>query len=145
MVCDNWRQHSTPQKYTARLRELLELTHIVDYLVSCSSDESRRGARGGGGVNGGVSWAGLWRSLVVYVSKEKEAISKLEEKGSGSSLSVSNRETKKKVSMYCQCLQAAVTDVHIAATQDVAETIRTFCKAGNKSTHVHFLGVVCCV
>ena len=99
MVRINW-DNTLFQKLASRLCELLESAHTLDYLVSCSSDESRRSrprSTAGHGVNGGISWAGLWRSIVVYVSKEKEAISKLEEKGSSSSSAISGRATRKKV------------------------------------------------
>lgn len=88
------------QKHNGRLRELLELQHVVEYLTSCSGEGSPRGrpkSTGGGAGGGGLSWAGLWRSITVYVRKETEAICKLEEKGSGSTSALSNRQTKKKV------------------------------------------------
>ena len=97
------------QKNASRLRELLELTHVVEYLVSCSGEGSRRGRpRSVGGVGRGISWVGLWRSIVGYVRKEVEAISKLEEKGPGSisASTYTSRQTKKKVTKYCpQCVK----------------------------------------
>lgn len=86
------------QKHTARLCELLELGHVLDYLNSCSSDETRRSRpRSSSGASGGVSWAGLWRCVTVYVAKEIEAINKLEGKATGSTAAFTNRQTKKRV------------------------------------------------
>ena len=71
---------------------------MLDYLNSCSSDETKRSRpRSSSGASSGVSWAGLWRSVTVYVAKEVEAISKLEGKGTGSTAAFTNRQTKKKV------------------------------------------------
>lgn len=89
------------QKSAIALLDLLERGHVLDYIEQHSRNEATKGSRGGPSrVTGVVTWATLFRSIVGYISKETEAIQKLEEKGSASSAIVqSNRVTKKKVNL----------------------------------------------
>ena len=58
-----------------------------------------------GVASNGITWAGLWSSIMEYVGKEGDAITKLEEKGSGSSSAAAytNRQNKKKVRIEHYC------------------------------------------
>ena len=105
------------------------------------------------GVAGnGITWGGLWSSVVEYVGKEGDAISKLEEKGSGSTSAYTSRQNKKKVRIsaksttlmfhnlhvkvyiiyYCTCSHARLC-MYLLLLKDVTEMVRAFCKYANKS------------
>ena len=79
------------------LLELLEHSHILDYIEQHSGERGGHDGRGGSRGVGGVTWDSLFRSVVGFIARETEAIHKLEEKGSGSATAQSNRLTKKKV------------------------------------------------
>ncbi len=70
----------------------------------------RRG-RGGRGSEE-VTWSGLFRSVLVYIEKETDSISKLEDKGTTSATAHSNRLTRKKVffSHTYVCAHACIND-----------------------------------
>ena len=109
-----------------------------------------------GVASNGITWVGLWSSVVEYVGKEGDAISKLEEKGSGSTSAYTSRQNKKKVRIsaksttlmflnlhvkvyiiyYCTCSHTH-THTHLCMylllLKDVAEMVRAFCKYANKS------------
>ena len=105
------------QKYASHLRELLELGHVVDYLVSCSRGEGSRKGRQKSSVavtSSEITWAGLWSSIVEYVEKEGDSISKLEEKGSSSSSAAyTNRQNKKKVRISAKNLTLMFPNLHV--------------------------------
>ena len=124
------------QKSASRLRELLELGHVVDYLASCSGSEGsqRRRQRSSVGVaSSGITWAGLWSSVVEYVGKEGDAISKLEEKGSGSSSAAAytNRQNKKKVRIGAKNVTLMFPNLHVNVYITHA--------------HTHNYALTCCV
>ena len=77
------------QKAASRLRELLELNTIVEYLDSISSAAEHRPRS-----SNALTWRTLFKSISTYVDLEGNAITKLEDKSTGTN---STRETKKKV------------------------------------------------
>ena len=78
------------QKSASSLRDLLESTHIIDYIIASSSGSTKGKSR-----NQRITWSSLFRNVVGYVLKEAESVAKLEEKSSHSSSAL---QTKKKVS-----------------------------------------------
>lgn len=90
---------SNVQKSCSALLDLLERGHVLDYIEQHSRNEAGKGGRGGPSRSQiGVTWTSLFRSVVGFITKETEAIQKLEEKGNASSaIAQSNRVTKKKV------------------------------------------------
>jgi len=78
------------QKSATLLRDLLDSNHIVEYITanSCGGSKGKQRAPA-------ITWSSLFRSVVGYVSREGEAILKLEEKSGQSS---SGLKAKKKVS-----------------------------------------------
>ena len=79
-----------------------------------NSEGSRRGRqRSGGVVSSGVTWAGLWSSIMGYVEKEGDAISKLEEKGSGSSSAYTIRQNKKKARIGAKSIASMFSNLHV--------------------------------
>ena len=87
-------------------------------MASCNGGEGsqRRRQRSSVGVpSNRISWAGLWSSIVEYVGKEGDAISKLEEKGSGSSSAAAytNRQNKKKVRISAKNITLDVCNLHV--------------------------------
>ena len=107
-----------------------------------------------GVTSNGITWAGLWSSVMEYVGKEGDAINKLEEKWSGSSSAAAytNRQNKKKVRISSKSIALIFYDLqvlvyithahththtylcmHLLLLKDVAEMVRAFCKFANKS------------
>ena len=78
------------QKSATLLRDLLDSNHIVEYITTNSCGGSKGKSRAPP-----ITWSSLFRSVVDYVSREGEAILKLEEKSGQSSSSL---KAKKKVS-----------------------------------------------
>lgn len=84
------------QKSALSLLELLEKSHVLDYISNHSQPGSvgDRGGQGSKGNKGGrgrtqvgvVTWSSLFQSVVSYVWKEVDAVHKLEEKGSTTTL-----------------------------------------------------------
>lgn len=114
--------------------DLLERGHVLDYIEQHSRNDATKGSRGGSSrVMGVVTWTSLFRSIVGYISKETEAIQKLEEKGSASSvIAQSNRVTKKKVNLLLGVKSALYLEVCVLL-QDVAEILKAYIRACNKS------------
>ena len=86
---------------------------MVDYLASCSGGEGSRKGRQRSSVgvaSNGITWVGLWSSIMEYVGKEGDSISKLEEKGSGSTSAYTNRQNKKKVRISAK---SATLNLHV--------------------------------
>ena len=69
---------------------------MLDYIDACRGGGSRKG-RGRGSDD--VSWVSLFHSVLVYIDKETDCISKLEDKGSTSTMALSTRLMRKKVVM----------------------------------------------
>lgn len=103
------------------LQELLQLDHVLDYIDSHSrsrlerSKHERRGGASRSSPTLVVTWSSLFRSVETYIAKETEAIKKAEEKGAASSsIALSNRQTRKKVSPiiweYCISFSSSVKE-----------------------------------
>lgn len=78
------------------LLELLESSYVLEYINNHSNagDRAGRGSKGSSGSRtqvGVVTWSSLFQSVKSFVWKEVDAIHKLEEKGSTTTM------TKKKV------------------------------------------------
>ena len=101
--------------------------------MSCSGGGgSRKGRQKStvGVAHSGITWAGLWLSIVEYVGKEGDAITKLEEKGSGSSAAAyTNRQNKKKVRIGANRLTVVFPDLHVSMCITHAHT--------HTHTHTH--------
>lgn len=114
------------------LLELLEHSHILDYIEYHSGERGGHDSKGNRGM-GGVTWDSLFRSAVGFIARETEAIQKLEEKGIGSTTALSNRLTKKKVLRDSQMHTHTYTYAHtLNCFQDVAEMLRAYIRACNK-------------
>ena len=89
------------QKSATDLKDLLQQSHVLDYIDSGGkggegSSRSRGKGRGTNG-HGDITWLALFRSILVFFDKEADSISKLEDKGSTSAAAHSNRQMRKKV------------------------------------------------
>lgn len=88
------------QRSATSLQELLELGHVLDFIEDHSrcAGEKRQGGSKDRSQVGVITWFSLFISVKGFISKEIDAIQKLEEKGgSSSAIVLANRETKKKV------------------------------------------------
>ncbi len=70
---------------------------MLDYIDASRVGGSRKG-RGRGTDD--VTWVSLFRSVLVYIDKETDSISKLEDKGSSSTVAQSTRLMRKKVYIW---------------------------------------------
>jgi hypothetical protein len=86
------------KKCASLLRDLLESTHITDYITASTNGGSGPSKAGRSRhQQQPLTWGSLFRNVVGYVLKEAEAVAKMEEKSRGSSA----LQTKKKVAPTC--------------------------------------------
>lgn len=96
------------------LKDLLQQTHVLDLIDSSRSSgggATRSKSRSRGSDE--ITWVSLLRSILVYIDKETDSISKLEDKGSTSTMAQTTREMRKKVCAQHHCVSVFIHCVSV--------------------------------